>query len=178
MLYILYHPLSSLQLYTIRAKLAPRLFSTIWYITHLACSYHLSCCSRTSEVCLNCTHVFTTILIHTCSSPLVRYLYIESLLPHIWAHLSLALTTDSHSMHTWYVRQAHLFSPYSNLAMPLFPNGMPLFHIGLQTPLFLLMTLLYSDIYDAFIISCLYPLICTTLVLSSISTHLYLAVEP
>ena len=42
---------------------------------------------------------------------------------------------------------------YSNLAMPLFPNSMPLFHIHLQMYLFLLMTCLYSDIYDAFIIS-------------------------
>ena len=42
---------------------------------------------------------------------------------------------------------------YSNLATPLFPNGMPLFYIHLQTSLFLLMTCLYSDIYDTFIIS-------------------------
>ena len=42
---------------------------------------------------------------------------------------------------------------YSNLATPLFPNSTPLFHIHLQTSLFLLMTHLYSDIYDAFIIS-------------------------
>ena len=61
--------------------------------------------------------------------------------------------TDSRSMNTWYIRQACLFSSYSNLATPLFPNGMPLFYIHLQTPLFLLMTRLYSDIYDAFIIS-------------------------
>ena len=62
-------------------------------------------------------------------------------------------STDSRSMHTWYIGQAHLFSPYSNLAMPLFPDGMPLFYICLQMSLFLLTTHLYSNIYDAFIIS-------------------------
>ena len=61
--------------------------------------------------------------------------------------------TDSHSMHTWYIRQACLFSITSNLAIPLFPNGMPLFYIHLQMSLFPPMTHLYSDIYDAFIIS-------------------------
>ena len=53
---------------------------------------------------------------------------------------------------------------YSNLAMPLFPNGTPLFHTRLQMSLFLLMTHLYSDIYDAFIISS-YD--------SSLSTNMY-----
>ena len=53
---------------------------------------------------------------------------------------------------------------YHNLAMPLFPNSTPLFHIHLQTPLFPLTTRLYSDIYDAFIISS-YD--------SSLSTNMY-----
>ena len=54
--------------------------------------------------------------------------------------------------------------PYSNLATPLFPNGTPLVPHMLQTPLFLFMTRLYSDIYDTFIISSYN---------SSLSTNLY-----
>ena len=42
---------------------------------------------------------------------------------------------------------------YSNLATPLFSNGTPFVTHTIQTPLFLLTTRLYSDIYDAFIIS-------------------------
>ena len=71
--------------------------------------------------------------------------------------------------------------PYHNLATPLFLTSMPLFYIHLQTSLFPLMTHFYSDIYVPSLYlhtTRLYPLIHTTLVLSSISTHLYLAVEP
>ena len=56
-------------------------------------------------------------------------------------------STDSCSMHTWYVGQAHLFSITSNLAMPLFPNSAPLFYICLHMSLFLFTTHLYSSIW-------------------------------
>ena len=65
--------------------------------------------------------------------------------------------------------------------MPLFPNGMPLFQIRYKHLCFNL-RLTFIPIYmmpSLYLHTTrLYPLIRTTFVLCSISTHLYLAVEP
>ena len=107
-------------------------------------------------------------------------------------HMSfLAMVTQFDSMcYSWYGlpfyaylihRTGTFIFPYSNLAMPLFPNGTPLFHIWYKHLCFYLW-LTFIPIYMTPSLylhtTRLYPLIRTTFVLCSISTHLYLPIEP
>ena len=85
-------------------------------------------------------------------------------------------------LYAYLIRRTGTFIfPYSNLATPLFSNGTPLIHIRYKHLCFYL-RLAFIPIYMTPSLylhtTRLYPLIRTSLVLCSISTRLYLPVEP